>query len=70
MQRTTRPEVFPPVHANKEPLVATEQPGTQVTPPVAVPAAAVENVNLGKIGSILNSLNSVMKNTGESWWLF
>ncbi|TNN43601.1 Regulation of nuclear pre-mRNA domain-containing protein 2 [Liparis tanakae] len=34
---------------------------------LAAPAAArVESVDLGKIGSILNSLNSVMKNTGPS----
>ncbi|XP_056272679.1 regulation of nuclear pre-mRNA domain-containing protein 2a [Pseudoliparis swirei] len=33
---------------------------------VVGPAAAVESVDLGKIGSILNSLNSVMKNTGPS----
>jgi len=36
---------------------------------VVGPAAAVESVDLGKIGSILNSLNSVMKNTGERWLL-
>ncbi|KAM6903421.1 regulation of nuclear pre-mRNA domain-containing protein 2a [Lycodopsis pacificus] len=59
-----------------ETSVAIEQPVTQVTAPVAAPvaaplvaplvapAAAVESVDLGKIGSILNSLNSVMKNTG------
>ncbi|KAL6099597.1 rprd2 [Pungitius sinensis] len=52
--------------------VATEQPVVQVAPAVpvaahlAAPPAAVENVDLGKIGSILNSLNSVMKNTVES----
>lgn len=56
----------PKVSTSKtEPSVATEQRVTQVTPPVASPAAAVESVDLGKIGSILNSLNSVMKNTGS-----
>ncbi|XP_054462261.1 regulation of nuclear pre-mRNA domain-containing protein 2a [Anoplopoma fimbria] len=34
--------------------------------PIVAPAATVENVDLGKIGSILSSLNSVMKNTGPS----
>lgn len=58
--------------------VAREQPVRQVAPSVpaaahlaapVAPPAAVENVDLGKIGSILNSLNSVMKNTGECRWL-
>nr|XP_019958035.1 PREDICTED: regulation of nuclear pre-mRNA domain-containing protein 2-like [Paralichthys olivaceus] len=63
-ERPTHPEVSTPVPANKEPPAAAEQPVTQVTPPVAAPAAAVESVDLGKIGSILNSLSSVIKNTG------
>ncbi|XP_040909482.1 regulation of nuclear pre-mRNA domain-containing protein 2a [Toxotes jaculatrix] len=58
------PEVSTPVPAKKEPSITTEQAVAQVTPPVAPPAAAVESVDLGKIGSILNSLSSVMKNTG------
>lgn len=70
------PEVSTQVPAKRKPSVATEQPVTQsptpiaavtVATPVAVPAAAVESVDLGKIGSILNSLNSVIKNTGECW---
>ncbi|XP_029299338.1 LOW QUALITY PROTEIN: regulation of nuclear pre-mRNA domain-containing protein 2a [Cottoperca gobio] len=61
-----------PAHAKvstskTEPSVATEQPVTHVpkaAPAKAVVAAAVvESVDLGKIGSILNSLK-VMKNTG------
>ncbi|KAK7898857.1 hypothetical protein WMY93_019710 [Mugilogobius chulae] len=35
-------------------------------PAAAPPAAAVEGVDLGKIGSFLNSLSSVIKNTGPS----
>lgn len=40
-------------------------PFKEVTEPVTTPAAAVANVDLSKIGSILNSLSSVMKNTGK-----
>lgn len=58
---TNRPEVSAPVSAKKTASVATEQPVAQAAPPAA---AAVENVDLGKIGSILNSLSSAMKNTG------
>ncbi|XP_035849079.1 regulation of nuclear pre-mRNA domain-containing protein 2a [Sander lucioperca] len=66
IESTSHPKVST---AKTEPSVATEQPVTQVTPLVATPvaapsAAAVESVDLGKISSILNSLNSVMKNTG------
>lgn len=68
VERPTHPEVSTPVPAKSEPSVATEQPVAQVTPPVAAPAAAVESVDLGKIGSILNSLSSVMK--GECCRLF
>ncbi|KAM9340238.1 regulation of nuclear pre-mRNA domain-containing protein 2a [Symphorus nematophorus] len=59
----TYPEVPTPVPATTEPSVATEQLVKRVMPPVAAPAAAVEGVDLGKIGSILNSLSSVMKDT-------
>ncbi|XP_070778264.1 regulation of nuclear pre-mRNA domain-containing protein 2a [Enoplosus armatus] len=64
IERPTHPEVSTPVPAKMKPSVATQQPVTQVTPPVAAPATAVESVDLGKIGSILNSLSSVIKNTG------
>ncbi|XP_059206581.1 regulation of nuclear pre-mRNA domain-containing protein 2a [Centropristis striata] len=65
-----------PTHPNEctskmEPTVVTEAPVTQITqatPPVVTSAASavveVEGVDLGKIGSILNSLNSVMKKPG------
>ncbi|XP_067353907.1 regulation of nuclear pre-mRNA domain-containing protein 2a isoform X2 [Channa argus] len=49
-----------------EPSAETEQPLQPVTAPVATPSAALESVDLSKIGSILNSLSSVMKNTVES----
>uniref|UniRef100_UPI0037E8285A regulation of nuclear pre-mRNA domain-containing protein 2a n=1 Tax=Semicossyphus pulcher TaxID=241346 RepID=UPI0037E8285A len=64
IERPTHPEVSAPVPAKPEPSVAAEQPLPQVEPPVAASAAAVESVDLGKIGSILNSLSSVIKNTG------
>lgn len=67
IESTPHPEVSAAVPAKSEPSVATEQPVTQVEPSVAAPpAAAVESVDMGKIGSILNSLSSVMKNTGPS----
>lgn len=64
IEHPSRPEMSAPVHAKTEPPVATEQPLSQVTPPVAAPAVVVESVDLGKISSILNSLSSVIKNTG------
>ncbi|KAK5854923.1 hypothetical protein PBY51_005073 [Eleginops maclovinus] len=63
----------------EQPLTQVPPPAvtpSAVTPPAAAPAAApaavapvvsraaVESVDMGKIGSILNSLNAVMKNTG------
>ncbi|XP_076611302.1 regulation of nuclear pre-mRNA domain-containing protein 2a [Chaetodon auriga] len=63
---STNPAVSTPVPAKTERSVAAEQPVTQVAAPAAAPAAAVESVDLSKIGSILNSLSSVMKNTGPS----
>lgn len=69
VERPTQPEVPTPVPAKTEPSVAAEHLGTRQTSSVAAPAAAVESVDLAKIGSILNSLSSVMKNTGECWWL-
>lgn len=52
--------------AKSVPLVPTEQPTVaQIAPPIAAPAAALESVDMNKIGSILNSLSSVVKNTGE-----
>lgn len=58
------PEVPAPMPAKSTPLVATEQPIiTHISPPIAAPAAALESVDMNKIGSILNSLSSVVKNT-------
>ncbi|XP_056254667.1 regulation of nuclear pre-mRNA domain-containing protein 2a [Seriola aureovittata] len=59
----THAEVSTPVSVKKEPSVATERPAPRVTHPVEAPAV-VESVDMSKIGSIFNSLNSVMKNTG------
>uniref|UniRef100_A0A3Q0RP23 CID domain-containing protein n=1 Tax=Amphilophus citrinellus TaxID=61819 RepID=A0A3Q0RP23_AMPCI len=64
------PEAPTPVPSKSEPSVATEQPAAQITPPIAASAAALESVDMGKIGSILNSLSSVVKNTGECCWFF
>ncbi|KAM7373359.1 hypothetical protein PAMP_008217 [Pampus punctatissimus] len=60
----THTEVSISVSANTETTGATEQSVPKATPPEAAPAAGVKGVDLGKIGSILNSLSSVMKNTG------
>lgn len=65
MEQPANPEESTPAEENKEPSVATEHPATQVTSPAAAPATVVENVDLGKIGSILNSLSSVIKHSGE-----
>lgn len=66
IKHPTKPEV----PEKTEPSVATEQPVAQFSPSVSVPASAVDGVDLSKIGSILNSLNSVMMSTGECWGLF
>uniref|UniRef100_A0A3Q3KX19 Regulation of nuclear pre-mRNA domain-containing protein 2 n=1 Tax=Mastacembelus armatus TaxID=205130 RepID=A0A3Q3KX19_9TELE len=66
VERPAHPEVTTPVPANKEPSKATEQPVKQVPPPVASPEDILESVDLSKIGSILNSLSSVIKNTGPT----
>nr|XP_020441679.1 regulation of nuclear pre-mRNA domain-containing protein 2-like [Monopterus albus] len=58
------PEVSTTVPESNEPSAATEQPVKQVMSPVASSGAALDNAHMGKIGSILNSLSSVMKNTG------
>lgn len=60
------PEAPTPIPSKSEPSVATEQPAAQITPPITAHAAALENVDMGKIGSILNSLGSVVKNTVET----
>ncbi|XP_071355956.1 regulation of nuclear pre-mRNA domain-containing protein 2a [Trachinotus anak] len=60
----THAEMSTSLPVNKEQSAATRQPITQATASVDAPAAVVESVDLSKIGSILNSLNSVMKNTG------
>lgn len=64
VERPANTQVSIPVSANTEPSVATEHPVPQATTPEAAPAAGVEGVDLSKIGSILNSLNSVIKNPG------
>ncbi|KAM6899983.1 regulation of nuclear pre-mRNA domain-containing protein 2a [Xenentodon cancila] len=60
------PEVTTPNPAKSEPSEAAEPSALQVTAPAAAPAAAVESVDMGKIGSFLNSFNSAMKNTGPA----
>lgn len=60
----SHPEVPPQVPLKTEPV--PEQPVPQATPPAAVPTASLEGVDLGKIGSILNSLSSVIKSSGPS----
>ncbi|XP_071374062.1 regulation of nuclear pre-mRNA domain-containing protein 2-like isoform X1 [Centroberyx affinis] len=57
-----------PVPAKTEPSAATEQPVTvtQATPTSAAPPASLPSVDLSKIGSLLNSLTSVVKSTGPS----
>ncbi|XP_017275188.1 regulation of nuclear pre-mRNA domain-containing protein 2a [Kryptolebias marmoratus] len=54
------PEEAAPVSAKMKPSVATEP----VVPRAAVPSAAMGSVDIDKIGSILNSINPVKKNTG------
>lgn len=55
---------FPPARA--EPSVGAERPPpAQFPAPASADAAAVDSIDLAKIGSILNSLSSVMKNSGE-----
>ncbi|XP_054618810.1 regulation of nuclear pre-mRNA domain-containing protein 2a [Dunckerocampus dactyliophorus] len=65
--RTSDP-IQPPnvVTKNTEPFVATAQPAAHGAASVSSPTESVESVNLGKIGSILNSLSSAMKNAGPS----
>ncbi|XP_034066171.1 regulation of nuclear pre-mRNA domain-containing protein 2a isoform X1 [Gymnodraco acuticeps] len=58
----TPPAAAPPVAA--PPVTAPPVASAPVAATPVVPRAAVESVDLGKIGSILNSLNAVMKNTG------
>ncbi|XP_037549319.1 regulation of nuclear pre-mRNA domain-containing protein 2a [Nematolebias whitei] len=58
------PEEPTPVPATTEPLLATEPVVPQVAPCAALPAAAIENVDMDKISSILSSINPVVKNTG------
>ncbi|XP_075995230.1 regulation of nuclear pre-mRNA domain-containing protein 2a isoform X2 [Genypterus blacodes] len=56
-------EVSKPAPAKKVAQVATKLPVVQATPPSAAPAAPPANVDLSKIGTILNNLSSVIKNT-------
>lgn len=54
----------PEASATTEPAAA-ERPVGHFTAPASDAAAAVDGIDLAKIGSILNSLSSVMKNAGE-----
>lgn len=65
IEPSPNPEVSTPICTKSEPSAATPLPTVQVEPPAAAHAAAVSSVDVGKIGSILNSLNSVMKTTGS-----
>lgn len=57
------PEVSTPISTKSEASVATEPPVLPAPAPVTAPTAALESVDVGKIGSILNNFSSVMKNT-------
>ncbi|TNM93148.1 hypothetical protein fugu_018550 [Takifugu bimaculatus] len=57
-----KPEASAPFPATTEPSVAAERPVGPFAAPVSDAAAAVDGIDLAKIGSILNSLSSVMKN--------
>ncbi|CAL9691676.1 unnamed protein product [Knipowitschia caucasica] len=59
-------EVTGPAPQSSDSSVVPEPTVPEVAPAAAPPAAAVEGVDLGKIGSFLNSLSSVIKNTGPS----
>uniref|UniRef100_A0A674NH88 Regulation of nuclear pre-mRNA domain-containing protein 2 n=1 Tax=Takifugu rubripes TaxID=31033 RepID=A0A674NH88_TAKRU len=61
-----KPEASAPFPATTEPSAAAERPVGPFAAPVSDAAAAVDGIDLAKIGSILNSLSSVMKNAGES----
>ncbi|XP_049606913.1 regulation of nuclear pre-mRNA domain-containing protein 2a [Syngnathus scovelli] len=52
-------EVSHPISNKTEPSVATEQHASS-----DAASGSLENIDLGKIGSILNSFNAAMKNTG------
>lgn len=60
-----KPEASAPFPATTEPSVAAERPVGRFTAPASDAAAAVDGIDLAKIGSILNSLSSVMKSAGE-----
>ncbi|CAN9504067.1 unnamed protein product [Ophioblennius macclurei] len=67
IEPSPHPEVSTPICAKSEPSVATQRPTAQVAPPAAAhAAAAAASVDVGKIGSILSSLNSVMKTTAPA----
>lgn len=55
----------PEASTTTEPAAAAERPVGHFKAPVSDAAAAVDGIDLAKIGSILNSLSSVMKNAGE-----
>ncbi|KAK2830524.1 hypothetical protein Q5P01_018455 [Channa striata] len=66
-ERTNQaPKVSVPRPSTKETSVATEQPLKHNAAPEDTSSTALENVDLSKIGSILNSFSSVGKNTVES----
>ncbi|KAM4630222.1 regulation of nuclear pre-mRNA domain-containing protein 2a isoform 1-T2 [Polymixia lowei] len=59
--------VADPAPAKIQPSLATDPlPTTQAHPSSAAPPASLASVDLSKIGSLLNSLTSVMKNTGPT----
>lgn len=60
----TQTEVSGAPPERTESSLVPEQAVPEVAPVGAAPAATVEGVDLGKIGSFLNSLSSVIKNTG------
>ncbi|XP_077599947.1 regulation of nuclear pre-mRNA domain-containing protein 2a [Stigmatopora nigra] len=57
-------KVFNTNSKNTEPSIATAQHASSDVTSAATPTGSVGGVDLGKIGSILNSLNEAMKNTG------
>uniref|UniRef100_A0A668A899 Regulation of nuclear pre-mRNA domain-containing protein 2 n=1 Tax=Myripristis murdjan TaxID=586833 RepID=A0A668A899_9TELE len=63
---STNTAVSSAVPDKTESSVAKEPPVTHTPSSTAAPPASVPSVDLSKIGSLLNSLTSVIKNTGES----
>lgn len=57
--------VSTPAPTKTEPLAAPKQAVAPATPSVSEPESTLDNVDLAKIESILNSLSSAMKKTGR-----